>query len=417
MSQEQLERLQRLQFSDPEQVNRCMIELLNEIVPYDVVGVQVRPLAVSLNSINGFMETAEGRTLFFKTHVETDAVVSEYYNSKVMSDAGYPVISPIFQATEHGKQVMVYEVVESPTLFDVLREFESPTGDPKLQHAADDVIHCQQTADRLLHELHQRSLTQISADENADAPVHQLFYHRLMGGRFESFYRNQTISLPGVEIPYEQLQHLTWTINGVRYQHTLAELVDRAVRLLNPATASPAVVGHGDAHNGNVFYQPPNLVYFDPAFAGSHDPLLDLTKPMFHNVFAMWMYFPQDVDRDLNVSVSVSGDEIRVDHNYAISHVRPPVLNSKLDLALLPIVNELRQRNSLRDDWEDYLRSSLLCCPLLTMNLRDRTKFTAAVATVGFSFVLQVGSQPENQTPRVVDQLQDLAKAMVVQAS
>ncbi|MDA1055463.1 MAG: phosphotransferase [Planctomycetota bacterium] len=413
MSQQQLEELQRLQFSDREQVNRRMVSLLDEIVPYHVVEVEVRPLAVSLNSINGFMKTADGQTLFFKTHVETDAVVSEYYNSKVMSDAGYPVIRPIFQATEHGKQVMVYEVVESPTLFDVLREFEAPTGDPKLQYSADVVIECQRNSDRQLLDLYRQSLRRMTAEENADAPVHQLFYHRLTGGRFDAFYRNQSIELPGIEIPYERLQQLTWTINGVRYRHTLAELVERAIRLLHPATATPAVVGHGDAHNGNVFYKPPGLVYFDPAFAGTHDPFLDLTKPLFHNVFAMWMYFPIDIDRQLKATVSVSGDEIHVTHDYAISHVRPSVLNSKFDLALLPIVEELQQRGWLREDWEDYLRSALLCCPLLTMNLRDREKFTAAVAAVGFSFVLQTGSQATEQPLGVVSQLRDLAEAML----
>ncbi len=413
MSQELLEELQRLQFTDREQVNQRMVGLLDEIVPYTVSRIQVRPLAVSLNSINGFLHTDDGRTLFFKTHVETDAVVSEYYNSQVMSDAGYPVIRPIFQATEHGKQVMVYEVVESPTMFDVLREFEAPTGEEKLQHSADDVIACQENADRLLFDLQKRSLKDLTADENAESPVHQLFYHRLTGGRFDSFYAGHDISLPGVEIPYNDLQHLKWTINGIRYQHTLAELVDRSIRLLDPKQSTPAVVGHGDAHNGNVFYAPPDLVYFDPAFAGSHDPFLDLTKPLFHNVFAMWMYFPDDYDKTVQSEVSISGDEIHVTHNYKISRVRPRVLNSKLEYSLAPIVEHLRDQGQLRDDWEDYLRCSLLCCPLLTMNLRDRKKFTPNVATVGMSFVLQVGSQPAGESVDVVQQLRRLADELV----
>lgn len=413
MSQELLEELQRLQFTDRDQVNQRLVGLLDEIVPYTVTRVQVRPLAVSLNSINGFMHTEDGRTLFFKTHVETDAVVSEYYNSQVMSDAGYPVIRPIFQATEHGKQVMVYEVVESPTMFDVLREFEAPTGDAKLQHDADDVIACQENADRLLFDLHKKSLKPLTAEQNADSPVHQLFYHRLTGGRFDSFYRGHTINLPGVDIPYDELQHLKWTINGVRYQHTLAELVEQSIRLLNPCQPTPSVVGHGDAHNGNVFYDPPDLVYFDPAFAGSHDPFLDLTKPLFHNVFAMWMYFPDDYDNIVQSDVAISGDEIHVSHNYHISPVRPRVLNSKLEHSLVPIVEHLRDRCELRDDWEEYLRCSLLCCPLLTMNLRSRQKFTANIATVGFSFVLQVGSQPDGRSLDICSQLRQLAGALV----
>ena len=69
-------------------------------------------------------------------------------------------------------------------------------------------------------------------------------------------------------------------------------MIARAKFLLEPAQSGPAVVGHGDAHNGNLFLREAGMVYFDPAFAGRHDPLLDLVKPLYHNVHAMWMYFP-----------------------------------------------------------------------------------------------------------------------------
>ncbi len=56
--------------------------------------------------------------------------------------------------------------------------------------------------------------------------------------------------------------------------------------------------------------------YFDPAFAGRHSVLLDIVKPFFHNVFATWMYFPNEVARDLQLSVELRDGCVFVEHNY-----------------------------------------------------------------------------------------------------
>ena len=96
--------------------------------------------------------------------------------------------------------------------------------------------------------------------------------------------------------------------------------------------------GHGDAHNGNVFYladrEPPSLLYFDPAFAGKHDPLLDLTKPLFHNVFAMWMYHAQEKADALTINVRKDGDRWDVTHDYGLPPVRSMFWQSKVQRVL-----------------------------------------------------------------------------------
>jgi len=48
--------------------------------------VELRPLAVSLNSFNGFLTLANGGRLFFKTR-GPGSVIGEYYNSKLLADA------------------------------------------------------------------------------------------------------------------------------------------------------------------------------------------------------------------------------------------------------------------------------------------------------------------------------------------
>ncbi len=82
------------------------------------------------------------------------------------------------------------------------------------------------------------------------------------------------------------------------------------------------------------------MLYFDPAFAGQHHPLLDLTKPLFHNVFAMWMYFPQEIAASLEISLRREGDDWQVTHNYRLPSVREMFWNSKVQRVLLPTLRD-----------------------------------------------------------------------------
>jgi aminoglycoside phosphotransferase (APT) family kinase protein len=162
--------------------------------------------------------------------------------------------------------------------------------------------------------------------------------------------------------------------------------------LLQPEQAGASIIGHGDAHNGNVFYRPGGLMYFDPAFAGRHHPVLDLTKPLFHNVFAMWMYYPQEKRAGLNIRIERTGERWHVQHDYALHPVRQMFLESKVDRVLKPIVGELRARGWLREDWRDYLKAALFCCPFLTMNLADETRFPPEIRLLGLSMAVEMGT-------------------------
>jgi hypothetical protein len=151
-----------------------------------------------------------------------------------------------------------------------------------------------------------------------------------------------------------------------------------------------SIVGHGDAHNGNVFLANQDLIYFDPAFAGRHDFLLDLTKPLFHNVFATWMYFPQWVADNLSIQWNFQDGIIDVRHDFQPIPERLATLRSKVRSVLHPLVQELGDR--LAPDWQDYLKAALFCCPFLTMNLRDPAKFPPAITLLGLSLAVEMGS-------------------------
>src|SRR5690606_22005398 len=149
---------------------------------------------------------------------------------------------------------------------------------------------------------------------------------------------------------------------------------------------------------------------FDPAFAGQHHPLLDLTKPLFHNVFAMWMYFPQEKASTLNIDVSVDENQVwHVAHDYTLPQVRKMFLYSKVERVLLPLLADLKARDWLRDDWPEYLKAALFCCPLLTMNLTDGEKFPPQISLLGLTMAVEMGAFSKGQHSLIDQVLEDVA--------
>ena len=375
----ELAEIRALQFQNLAAANTRLLAFFRSKLPFEVRAVEIRPLAVSLNSVNGFIDLTDKR-LFFKAHIESQVAGREYYNTEVLADAGYPILKPVLKATESAAQhVMLYEIVESPTMFDACRAVEKGVA-----MNGPELIEAQQNSDRQLLRLYGNSLRWATAEEHAQSPIHQLFYHRLTGGRLAEFYLGKPA--------YERLAPLRWTINDVPYPHTLEELVGRAIRLLNPARPGPAVAGHGDAHNGNVFYRGAEreLLYFDPAFAGFHSPLLDLVKPLYHNVHAQWMYFPEETAASLQAGIKIENGVAIVEHDFPISAIRQATHDSKTDLVLRPLLALLRERGWLDPEWQAYMQSALMCCPLLTMNLCDTAKFPANVSLLGFAHAIQM---------------------------
>jgi len=176
----------------------------------------------------------------------------------------------------------------------------------------------------------------------------------------------------------------------------LGELIERAKVALHPAQAAMTVIGHGDAHFGNVFLeqegQQSRYLYFDPAFAGRHSPILDVVKPLFHNIFATWMYFPYEFAQDLQLSLVSREKTIEITHNFGLTAVRQAILQAKTDSLLRPLLAELDARGALPTNWQEVLQLALLCCPLLTVNLADSERMPPAISWLGLSLAAQVGN-------------------------
>lgn len=396
-----LEQIQKLQFSDRAGAEKLVMAFVQATFPQlEVAQVELRPLAVSLNSFNGFLTLKDGNHLFFKTHVEQDNIISEYYNATMLAETGYPVIQPLYSSTQSGQQLLIYEVVTDPSVFDVARGLEttSPSDETTATLTA-----AQHQADDHLYQLYVNSLAPQTPEQAAKAPVHQLFYHRLTGGRLERFYGADTkITLPHGEFALADVRQVHWVINGRDYHQTLDEIISQAITYLNPERPlGVSIIGHGDAHNGNVFFSEKHrkLTYFDPAFAGRHHPLLDLTKPLFHNVFAMWMYFPEQEREKLEIHIETNGSMWKVTHNYTLNPLREMFLQSKVQRVLLPILKHLQQNGLSLADWRVLLKSALFCCPFLTLDLK---RFPPEIALLGLTMAVEMGAEsPADHRSRI----------------
>lgn len=395
---ETLQQIQHLQFTDKAAAEQLLLRFLRENYPFDAKEIELRPLAVSLNSFNGFMTLGDGKRLFFKTHIESDGVIDEYYHASLLAEAGYPVLQPIYTSNEAGKQLLVYEVITDPSVFDLAWAIENGKS-----NQLDNLTQAQQRADDLLLELYRNTLEAQSAENANSAPIHQLFYHRLMGGRMTRFYEGTQIALPGSTEAIETVLQAKWVINGQVYKQTLHELAQQAIGLLHPAQGGASIIGHGDAHNGNVFFRGADapLMYFDPAFAGRHDPVLDLTKPLFHNVFAMWMYYPHEKAEKTKISLNRKSDYWEVEHDYALHPVREMFLTSKVERTLIPILHDLKEKGWLRSDWRAFLKAALFCCPFLTMNLTDSAKFPPEISLLGLTMAMEMGGESRGERSRI----------------
>jgi hypothetical protein len=392
--------IRELQFEDKGRAETLLLGFMQANYPFDIVSVELRPLAVSLNSFNGFLTLRDGTRLFFKTHTESDTLIHEYYNADLLANAGYPIIRPIYKSQEVGKQILIYNLIEDRSVFDIAWDLENDQPAAAIEQA-------QYAADQLLYELYEKTLVHQSAEESARAPIHQLFSHRLTAGRLDRFYGPLTrLVLPAPRtdvIRMSEVRQKRWVVNGQHYDETLDDLIRRAIDLLDPEQAGPAVVGHGDAHNGNVFFHPNNtpqkgeLVYFDPAFAGTHHPLLDLTKPLFHNVFAMWMYHPKEIKERTTVTLGEEGDTWHIDYDYRLPPIRQIFLDSKIKGLLQPTLKLLKDRGMLREDWRTFLKTALFCCPFLTMNLTDDVRFPPEISLLGLAMSIEMGGESKGK--------------------
>lgn len=87
----------------------------------------------------------------------------------------------------------------------------------------------------------------------------RLYFSRLkntnehqQSGRLEEFYTASKIQLPGQAFTWEDFIDKKWVIDGVMYQESLRELIEKAKVTLDPKNCRYISVCHGDWHDMNI---------------------------------------------------------------------------------------------------------------------------------------------------------------------
>jgi hypothetical protein len=400
--------------------------LLGEETGTRFSAVEINDDRYSLNSVNGTAVDETGRRLFFKFHTEEGEAetVGEYYKAHVLAEAGLPVDLPIEASSTPGRQFLLYAFRNDSKLADVCLTLETGQqgSDPAGPFSPAEIVAAQAVLDDATLQAALRSLA-APTPASAGEAIHQLFHHRLvtpgdtdrLGGRYAQFYQGRQVRAGGSEVPWEVFADLRWTINGVRYRHTLRELFETSRRLLDPQALArlPVLVSHGDAHNANVWARRDaagrlTLILFDPAFAGKTIPaLLGEAKATFHNIFAhpLWLYTPDLAERAYRVSAQLDGERIVVTHDWALSDLREQFLKLKLERYWRPLLRRLQDIQELPEDWESIIRSALFCCPTLVMSQLPGPGRAPSVSLLGFAVSLMCGSEPEQTAGDVVSEL------------
>ncbi len=398
----------------------------------DETGTRFRDVAInddrySLNSVNGTAVDDTGCRFFFKFHTEEGEAetVGEYYKAHVLAEAGLPVDLPVKASSTPGRQFLLYAFRNDSKLADVCLKLETgqqgsdPAGLAPFSPA--EIVAAQADLDDATLQAALRSLA-APTPASADEAIHQLFHHRLvtpgdadrLGGRYAQFYQGRSLAIAGMETPWERFADLRWTVNGVRYRHTLRELFETSRRVLDPQALArlPVLISHGDAHNANVWARRDaagrlTLVLFDPAFAGKTIPaLLGEVKATFHNIFAhpLWLYTPDLAERAYRVSAQVDGGRMVVTHDWALSDLRRQFLELKLERYWRPLLRRLQDIRGLPEDWEAIMRSALFCCPTLVMSQLPGPGRAPSVSLLGFAVAMMCGSGPEETAGDVVSE-------------
>jgi hypothetical protein len=401
-----------------------------------VAAVELTVDEYSLNSVSGRVRFTDGHTEFFKFHAEEgeERSVAEYYRARLLAEAGLPVDAPLRVATEPGRQIALYRLRTEPRLADVCADLERADG--AAAQLSPELTAARRSLDAAIGSVMLATLRP-PTPSSATTAIHQLFHHRLTGGRRAEVRpeEHSTGTFPGgrylawyLDDPaFDTLADRRFRLNGVTYALTPRKLAERAAELLDPGALAtlPVVTAHGDDHQGNVWVVPgrrvevrpieqsPELRLFDPAFAADDIPaLLAPVKATYHNVFAhpFWLYHPGEAAQRAGLSVRDDGDVVTVDFGGPISDLRRQILDSVAELAWAPLLAALAQRGELPANWREIVRAALFCCPLLVTNLLSPAR-PADVRLLGLAQAVLAGSEPDDGTDPLTEMLDAVTPA------
>lgn len=157
--------------------------------------------------------------------------------------------------------------------------------DSELRNKNNEFLILEKEKENLLKKMHCLK-KQITFKEYLISKTNLLFYNRINGVRYKSFYQNNPSNL-------SSYFNKNITINN----HTFTQTIDETFEQIrnkytghkDSNTSLTAILGHGDAHHGNIIVND-KIQFIDNEYAGYIPPFMEFAKP-YYNDFIGTLFF------------------------------------------------------------------------------------------------------------------------------
>lgn len=349
-----------------------------ELKPYNTTA--------ALNSVAATAEVElDGKriSIFAKVHIESETktinavgLENEYSQGSLLINAGWPILTPITMSQSKEYPLLLYPRMDALILFNELEKSNLQGSSALTQQQLQDLyIYNESIGQRIVE-----NVKKDSAQKARIAPVQTFFLKRFEeGGRIDQWYTPETLfELPGLlkPISWDELLTCRWQINGVTYETTLQQIVDKARQYLAFKDEGSAflTLTHGDDHAGNIYLTQPPIV-FDPACAGWNPVSLDL-KALAHTGFLSLagMYYQP---KGLQCIYQKSENQIKFSMNLTSLPMYPTYekfAKQIIDTRLIPSLKKVKELGGDIERESQRIKPGLAGCALLTVNIAKLLK-------------------------------------------
>lgn len=208
-------------------------------------------------------------------------------------------------------------------------------------------------------------------------------------GRIERIYSGKKFKLQNLEVAWEELKTLHWTIDGITYKETIEELLSQAREELDPDKPRLIGISHGDWHENNIIFKEMNgnndghpYAYIDLERSGQNDLIADAALFLTHlTIYADYInpkYSPNLFkgnlivakafekscalkDRQITVNAFNSLIEMQGIDSFGTLSSRLKIARLCIDYYYKPLVNEAVSKYKIKqEEFDNHLKSAIL---------------------------------------------------------
>ncbi len=220
------------------------------------------------------------------------------------------------------KSWLLREYIPGRLMADNIRDLESKRKISLIQSI-------EKEKEKQLLEMYRKTKKRVSFYDYLSLRANDLFYKRISGKRYKSFYGLSKSSI-------HKYTEKEITLNGRIFPHTIQENVSLILSKYDKPRVDSVIgyLGHGDAHHGNILINDSNKIWFyDNEYVGTMPAYMELSKPYYNDFLGVLFFHFHDI---LLGHFSVTGVEeskselkIKIKSKNKISH-RIDVTNIKL---------------------------------------------------------------------------------------